>query len=122
MTSSPIASPIASAPLPGAVPPEREAAPDGARAPLFTTSLGRLYRGDCLEVLPEVADASIDLVFADPPFNAAGTPGRRTPCSRRNSSAPASLPRGPARPREGADGLPRLVAEELAWLDGVPER
>ena len=29
----------------------------------------RLYAGDCLELFPRVASASIDLVFADPPFN-----------------------------------------------------
>ncbi|MBI3969857.1 MAG: site-specific DNA-methyltransferase [Chloroflexi bacterium] len=36
---------------------------------LFSTQLGRLYQGDCLEILPEMDDASVDLVFADPPFN-----------------------------------------------------
>jgi site-specific DNA-methyltransferase (adenine-specific) len=29
----------------------------------------RLYPGDCLELFPQVAPSSIDLVFADPPFN-----------------------------------------------------
>ncbi len=29
----------------------------------------RLYPGDCLELFPRVASGSIDLVFADPPFN-----------------------------------------------------
>ena len=29
----------------------------------------RLYSGDCLELFPRVAAGSIDLVFADPPFN-----------------------------------------------------
>lgn len=28
-----------------------------------------VYWGDCLEVLPELPDASVDLVFADPPYN-----------------------------------------------------
>ena len=37
--------------------------------PIFETELGKLYRADCLEVLPTVEDASVDLVFADPPFN-----------------------------------------------------
>ena len=31
--------------------------------------LDRLYAGDCLELFPRVASGSIDLVFADPPFN-----------------------------------------------------
>jgi len=29
----------------------------------------RLYPGDCLELLPRIAAGSIDLIFADPPFN-----------------------------------------------------
>ena len=32
-------------------------------------ALDRLYPGDCLEQFRVVADSSIDLVFADPPFN-----------------------------------------------------
>ncbi|MHB8186929.1 MAG: DNA-methyltransferase [Dermatophilaceae bacterium] len=37
--------------------------------PVFETPLGRLYQGDCLEVLAGMSDESVDLVFADPPFN-----------------------------------------------------
>jgi site-specific DNA-methyltransferase (adenine-specific) len=37
--------------------------------PSFETDFGRLYQGDCLDVLPTVPDDSVDLVFADPPFN-----------------------------------------------------
>ena len=37
--------------------------------PVFHTSLGRLYQGDCLDLLPTVQDDSVDLIFADPPFN-----------------------------------------------------
>lgn len=29
----------------------------------------RLYHGDCLTILPQVGPCSVDLVFADPPFN-----------------------------------------------------
>ena len=39
------------------------------RQPLFETNLGRLYNTDCLMALPEIGDTSVDLVFADPPFN-----------------------------------------------------
>lgn len=35
----------------------------------FETALGRLYRGDCMDILSGVLSASVDLVFADPPFN-----------------------------------------------------
>lgn len=37
--------------------------------PVYESSLGRLYHDDCLNVLPTIESASIDLVFADPPFN-----------------------------------------------------
>jgi len=33
------------------------------------TDLGKLYKGDCLDLLKEIPDNSVDLVFADPPFN-----------------------------------------------------
>lgn len=38
-------------------------------APVLTTKLGKLYAGDCLILFPQIEDASVDLVFADPPFN-----------------------------------------------------
>ncbi|TKD65603.1 site-specific DNA-methyltransferase [Micrococcus luteus] len=37
--------------------------------PVFSTPLGRLYEGDCLPWLRDLDDESVDLVFADPPFN-----------------------------------------------------
>ena len=33
------------------------------------TKLGTLYQGDCLSLLPNLEQESVDLVFADPPFN-----------------------------------------------------
>jgi site-specific DNA-methyltransferase (adenine-specific) len=35
----------------------------------FSTNLGKLYQGDCLELLKNMPDNSVDVVFADPPFN-----------------------------------------------------
>lgn len=35
----------------------------------LTTSLGKLYRGDCLDVLAGIKSDTVDVVFADPPFN-----------------------------------------------------
>lgn len=35
----------------------------------FETDLGKLYRGDCYVLLKSMESDSIDLVFADPPFN-----------------------------------------------------
>ena len=46
------------------------------------TSLGVLYEGDCLHLLPYVRDRSIDTVFADPPFNLAKEYGRNVDDSR----------------------------------------
>ncbi len=40
-----------------------------ALTPVFRTSLGILFEGDCVEILPQIKAASIDMVFADPPFN-----------------------------------------------------
>ncbi len=37
--------------------------------PAFTTDLGALHQGDCLDLLRTMKDESVDLVFADPPFN-----------------------------------------------------
>jgi site-specific DNA-methyltransferase (adenine-specific) len=35
----------------------------------FGTSLGNLYNGDCLDLLRSLESESVDVVFADPPFN-----------------------------------------------------
>jgi site-specific DNA-methyltransferase (adenine-specific) len=37
--------------------------------PILQTPLGRLYQADCMEVLRVIEDDSVDLAFADPPFN-----------------------------------------------------
>ncbi len=41
----------------------------GAALPVHRTELGALWAGDCMALLPAVADGVIDTVFADPPFN-----------------------------------------------------
>ncbi len=42
---------------------------NGDLRPVFTTELGALFRGDCVELLPYVRNECVDTVFADPPFN-----------------------------------------------------
>lgn len=37
--------------------------------PILETSLGRLYQADCLDFLSAIDSESVDLAFADPPFN-----------------------------------------------------
>lgn len=37
--------------------------------PYYQESGITIYRGDCLEVLPQLEDKSIDLVLTDPPYN-----------------------------------------------------
>lgn len=37
--------------------------------PYYSSKLGDLYNGDCLELFRVVPDSSVDCVFADPPFN-----------------------------------------------------
>jgi site-specific DNA-methyltransferase (adenine-specific) len=36
---------------------------------VFQTDLGRLHQGDCLALMQHLESDSIDLIFADPPFN-----------------------------------------------------
>lgn len=38
-------------------------------APIFTSSHGTLYQGDCMSLLVSLDDNSVDVIFADPPFN-----------------------------------------------------
>jgi site-specific DNA-methyltransferase (adenine-specific) len=33
------------------------------------THLGRLYEGDCMDLMPTLDSDSVDMIFADPPFN-----------------------------------------------------
>ena len=44
--------------------------------PVHRTELGLLYQGDCLDLLPRLADGSADLIFTDPPFNLGKDYGR----------------------------------------------
>lgn len=37
--------------------------------PKFESEYGKLYHGDCLDIIKVIPDESVDLVFADPPFN-----------------------------------------------------
>ena len=36
--------------------------------PLYSTPLGRAYLGDCLELLPALADGSVNLIVTSPPY------------------------------------------------------
>ena len=46
--------------------------------PEYTTSLGALFSGDCVEVLQHLHDEVVDTVFADPPFNIGKEYGENT--------------------------------------------
>lgn len=37
--------------------------------PILKTQLGQLYQADCTQMMRTLADESVDLAFADPPFN-----------------------------------------------------
>jgi site-specific DNA-methyltransferase (adenine-specific) len=37
--------------------------------PIFTTALGKLYHGDCMEIFRYIDSSSVNTIFADPPFN-----------------------------------------------------
>jgi site-specific DNA-methyltransferase (adenine-specific) len=51
-------------------------------SPIHETRLGKLFHGDCLEVLPNIAMGTVDLVFADPPFNLGKDYGKGIPDAR----------------------------------------
>jgi adenine-specific DNA-methyltransferase len=36
---------------------------------VYKNQTSTIYQGDCLEILPTIADESVDLIFADPPYN-----------------------------------------------------
>jgi site-specific DNA-methyltransferase (adenine-specific) len=40
-----------------------------AMKPAFSTERGAVYKGDCMALFASIRDASVDTVFADPPFN-----------------------------------------------------
>jgi site-specific DNA-methyltransferase (adenine-specific) len=53
--------------------------------PVYTTAFGRLYQGDCLDLLSATADDIFDLVFADPPFNLGKNYGKGIDDARRDA-------------------------------------
>lgn len=44
-------------------------APEMLDLSVFRTPLGIVFNADCMDLLPAIKDASVDTVFADPPFN-----------------------------------------------------
>ena len=51
---------------------------------VYKTSLGVLYEGDCMKLLPFIYNETIDTIFADPPFNLAKEYGLKVNDSRSN--------------------------------------
>jgi len=51
------------------LPPMAPSAKMMTMIPILETPLGRLFEGDCVDVLRSVESESVDLAFADPPFN-----------------------------------------------------
>lgn len=45
------------------------ALPPNPLEPVFHTDLGKLFQADCLEVMRSMPSESVELIFADPPFN-----------------------------------------------------
>jgi len=46
--------------------------------PYYTSSMGALFDGDCMAVLPAIRDSVVDTVFADPPFNLGKIYGKKS--------------------------------------------
>ena len=36
--------------------------------PYFETERGKLYRGDCLDIMPQISTGSIDMILCDLPY------------------------------------------------------
>lgn len=53
--------------------------------PLYSSESGMLLKGDCLKILPKIADECVDTVFADPPFNIGKEYGKRVNDNREES-------------------------------------
>lgn len=49
--------------------PKPEEQKKSFKTPDFKTELGYLFQGDCISLLQSMPNNSVDLVFADPPFN-----------------------------------------------------
>ncbi len=49
--------------------PDVPAARPGERPPTAELPLNEILQGDCLQILPRLPERSVDLVFADPPYN-----------------------------------------------------
>lgn len=48
---------------------KEESVQENKDTPFFSTALGKLYNADCLKVMRQMTSNSVDLIFADPPFN-----------------------------------------------------
>lgn len=51
---------------------------------VHTTDLGELYQGDCLDLLRDLPAESINMIFADPPFNLGKNYGKGVSDDRKN--------------------------------------
>ncbi len=47
----------------------KEEMPQKSLKPFFEIGNAILYKGDCLEILQSIPEASVDMIFADPPYN-----------------------------------------------------
>lgn len=48
---------------------ETQDVPNSGHTFAFETQYGQMYQGDCLSLMNTMEDGTIDLIFADPPFN-----------------------------------------------------
>jgi site-specific DNA-methyltransferase (adenine-specific) len=69
---------------------------------------GELYRGDCLDVLPSLAEARFDLVYLDPPFNTGRGHAARVLTGHRAAGTPAYADRW-----GGLDGFLEMLEPRL---------
>jgi DNA modification methylase len=53
----------------------------------MSLAVNSIYQGDCLEVLKEIGDKSVDLVLTDPPYGISVTKGLEKRANKRYGNA-----------------------------------
>jgi DNA modification methylase len=81
---------------------------------------GRLYRGDCLEILPKLPEASVQRALTSPPYNidqgyGAEGAGDHLPLPRYAGRIPATLAWGAAAPRVVTSERPGRAPARASW-------
>ncbi len=67
--------------------------------------LNKIHHGDCLEIMKDIPDGSIDMILADPPYGINLTPQRKT-SKFKNEKIPND---------DNLEWLPEVVSERICY-------